>query len=164
MRRADGNFRKYDARPAQAFRRLRKDVARVDIDFGSEFQSGKIVTKEPPSEGAAYTILVPRLDKDGNEVGGVRMPEIDVPLGVFTGWNLRSAAIGNPDQMIAFRGSFFPFPASQLRQRYKSKEDYLTHIREAALQLTERRFALRSDVEKMVGRAGQLWDAVEAQR
>jgi hypothetical protein len=121
------------------------------LDFGSE----------PPKEGATYTVLLPQVDRDGNELGGVRMPELDVPLGIYTGWNLRAPSIGSPDRMIAFIGSFFPY--SDAQKRYESKDAYLNRVREAAGALVARRFALQADVDKMVGRAGELWDAVAHQ-
>jgi hypothetical protein len=131
------------------------------LDFGPDFVTKGIVSIEPPKEGAAYPVLLPQVDKDGNEVGGVRMPELDVPLGIYTGWNLRAASIGSPDRMIAFIGSFFPY--ADASRRYASKDAYLTRVREAATALVSRRFALASDIAKMVGRAGELWDAVGQQ-
>lgn len=116
---------------------------------------------EPPKSGAAYPLLVPKVDKDGNEVGGVRMPELDVPLGAYAGWNLRAASIGSPDQMIAFIGSFFQFDAPEIKKRYPSKDAYLASFRKAAEQLAEKRYALRSDVDGMVERGGKLWDATQ---
>ncbi|MEX2581805.1 MAG: alpha/beta hydrolase domain-containing protein, partial [Gemmatimonadota bacterium] len=43
----------------------------------------------PPVEGAEYTVLVGRTDADGNMVGGVRHPNLQAPIGTYTGWNLR---------------------------------------------------------------------------
>lgn len=117
---------------------------------------------EPPKEGAAYPILVPQVDADGNELSGVRMPDIDVPLGAYTGWNLRSESIGSPDRMMAFTGSFFAFTPAQIKERYGTKEAYLTRVREASERLIAKRLALQSDLDKMVERAGQLWDKVAA--
>ena len=56
-------------------------------------------------------------------MGGVRMPEIDVPLGAYAGWNLRAASIGNPDRMIAFIGSYFPFDSAEVKKRYSGQAD-----------------------------------------
>jgi hypothetical protein len=132
------------------------------LDFGPDFLTKGIITIEPPKEGAPYTVLLPQVDGNGNELGGIRMPELEVPLGIYTGWNLRAAAIGSPDRMIAFIGSFFPY--SDVSRRYPTKEAYLGRFRTAADALASRRFALQADVDKMVGRAGELWDAVAAQR
>lgn len=117
-------------------------------------------SSEPPKVGAAYAVLVPKVDRDGNEMGGVRMPELDVPLGAHAGWNLRSPAIGAPDRMIAFIGSYFPFDAAERNRRYASKDAYLTSFRKASESLAGKRYALPSDVDAMVERASQFWDAV----
>ena len=129
------------------------------LDFGADFLTTGIVTAEPPKPGAAYRILVPKVDRAGIEMGGVRMPEIDVPLGAYAGWNLRAASIGNPDRMIAFIGSYFPFDSAEVKKRYSDKQTYLASIRRASESLVSQRYALRADVDKMVERAGQLWDA-----
>jgi hypothetical protein len=134
-------------------------VPRV-LDFGSSFPTKGIVEAEPPKEGASYSVLMPQVDRDGNETGGIRLPELEVPLGFYTGWNLRDASTGSPDQMIAFTGSFFPFDLAKIRQRYKSREAYLADVREAGQKLTSKRLVLESDLAKIVERSAQLWDEV----
>jgi hypothetical protein len=52
----------------------------------------------PPTEGAEYTVLVGRVDADGNMVDGVRHPDLAVPIGTFTGWNLRRDGFGEGGQ------------------------------------------------------------------
>ena len=94
------------------------------LDFGPELESKGIVSIEPPKEGRAYTIRVPQVDADGNELGGVRVPELEVPLGIYTGWNLRALSIGSPDHMVAFIGSFFPFGKAAISTRYADKQGY----------------------------------------
>jgi hypothetical protein len=135
-------------------------VPRV-LDFGPEFLSKGIITIEPPREGDAYSVLVPQMDKDGNERAGVHLPELQAPLGVYTGWNLRTESIGAPDRMIAFIGSFFPFAPGQVKQRYGTKAAYIERIRQAADQLADRRLVLKSDVPSIGDRAAQLWDALK---
>lgn len=130
------------------------------LDFGPEFSAKGIISVEPPKEGAAYTILMPQVDATGNELGGVRMTELDVPLGVYTGWNFRAASIGSSDRMIAFIGSFFPLPDAQRKQG--SKDAYLAHVKTAAETLVSRRLAVDADVPKILARAEELWAAVPA--
>jgi hypothetical protein len=132
------------------------------LDFGPDFVAKGIISIEPPKEGAEYSVLLPQVDGDGNELGGIRMPELDVPLGIYTGWNMRASSIGSPDRMIAFIGSFFPY--SDVSRRYATKDAYLSRFRAAAGALASRRFALQADIDKMVETAGELWDAVAAQR
>ena len=112
---------------------------------------------EPPKMGPPYPTLVPQVDADGNEIAGIRMPLIQVPLGANTGWNLRDASIGAPDQMYSMVGSFFPFPASEIERRYTGKSGYLDKIRAAAENLAARRFLLAEDVQPIVERAATAW-------
>ena len=41
--------------------------------------------------GEAYPCSVSAVDNDGNEVAGIRLPEVAVPLDTHTGWNLSGA-------------------------------------------------------------------------
>ena len=44
-------------------------------------------TKVPPQpKGPRYVTLVPQVDRDGNDLGGIRLPHLQAPLGTFTGW------------------------------------------------------------------------------
>jgi hypothetical protein len=58
----------------------------------------------PPKVGEAFPALVPQCDQDGIDVGGIRMPEVAVPLATYTGWNLRSPKIGAPEQLFSMQG------------------------------------------------------------
>lgn len=131
------------------------------LNLGTTFLSKGIVTNEPPREGAAYKILVAQVDADGNEVGGVKLPELMVPLGSYSGWNLRTAAIGNPERMTAFTGSFFPFSQAEIRKRYQDKQHYLERFRQACADAAAKRVVLAGDTEKMTANASQLWDELE---
>jgi len=61
--------------------------------------------------GTPLPLLVPQVDQDGNELAGVRLPDITVPLATFTGWNFRKPAIGAPNQLFPLMGSYVVFPA-----------------------------------------------------
>jgi len=82
--------------------------AAVRLDFGPEWANG-IVAIQPPKVGKSFPVLVPQVDADGNERDGVRLPEIDVPLATYTGWNLRDASIGAPGERVSFEGSYIAF-------------------------------------------------------
>jgi hypothetical protein len=127
---------------------------------------------EPPKIGAPYPTLVPQVDLDGNEISGIKMPEIQVPLASYTGWNLRGKNIGAPDELYSMTGSWIRFPLNQterenrkdprpsIEERYKSKRDYLERITAAAQKLVERGFVLDRDVPKLRDRAAKEWDYV----
>ena len=54
--------------------------------------------------------LVSGVDADGNEVDGVVLPEVRVPLGTYTGWPFRSEKAGAPGEIIMMVGAYVPFP------------------------------------------------------
>jgi hypothetical protein len=122
--------------------------------------------------GQPFPILVPQVDADGNETAGLRLPEQSVPLGTYTGWNLRAASIGAPDIMYTQQGSFIPFaktkaerektgdPRLSLEERYGTKEAFLKKVEDAAQPLVRDRVLLARDVPGVVGRASAQWDFV----
>src|SRR5688572_32309091 len=44
---------------------------------------------------SAFAMLVPQVDADGNELAGIRMPELSVPVATYTGWNLFNEKSGD---------------------------------------------------------------------
>jgi len=127
---------------------------------------------EPPKVGPPFPTLIPQVDQDGNETSGIKMPEIAVPLASYTGWNLRSRAIGAPEEMYTFTGSWIPFPLNKaerekrkdprpsIEERYRDQNDYLERITAAARKLVEQGFLLDPDVPKLRERAAKEWDYV----
>jgi hypothetical protein len=123
----------------------------------------------PPKVGAAFPALVPQCDEDGIDLGGIRMPEVAAPLATYTGWNLRSATIGAPDQLFSMQGSWVPFPVDKaqrearhdprvsIEQRYATREAYLALVRASARQLVKDGFLLEADVEPVVERSAVEW-------
>ena len=114
--------------------------------------------------------LVPQVDGDGNELAGIRVPEVSVPLATTTGWNFRAERIGNPSTIYALLGSYMPFartraerearhdPRPSVEERYRTRDDYLERIRAAADALVKDRFLLAEDVEDVVQRATRHWE------
>jgi len=141
-------------------------------DYGEEFRSAGIVTIEPPKVGSAFPMRLPQVDADGNDTAGIRMPATAVPLATYTGWNLRSAAIGAPDELYSMVGSFIPFartkaervksgdPRLSVEERYASKQAYLDQVEAAAHGLVQERYLLERDVASVVARASAEWDFV----
>jgi hypothetical protein len=142
------------------------------LDFGPDFRTKGIETIEPPKIGLSYPILIPQVDRDGNETAGIRLPELAVPLATYTGWNLRDANIGAPEAIQSMVGSFIPFPKTKaereqsgdtrlsIEERYSSRADYLTKIEAAAKPLVDQRLLLDRDVEKVKEKAGARWDSL----
>ncbi len=127
---------------------------------------------EPPKIAPPYPTLVPQVDQDGNETSGIKMPEVQVPLASYTGWNLRSKAIGAPEELYSMVGSWIAFPVNKLErekrkdprmsidERYPSKSDYLERIAAAAQKLVDAGFLLDQDVPTLRDRAAKEWDYV----
>ena len=114
-----------------------------------------IIGRWPLVAGAPYPAFVAAVDDDGNEVGGVRVPEIEAPLAVFTGWNPRRPIEGLPDVLYEFLGSRLPFPPDRpsLGDRYPDEATYEAAARAAAEALAVDRLLLDVDVERAVDAA-----------
>ena len=140
--------------------------------FTSQIQ---IFMFEPPQVGQAFRVLVPQSDSDGNDLGGVRLPELQVPLATYTGWNLRDPSIGAPEQRVSFVGSWIPLaktaeerkasgdPRRSVAERYKSQKKYMEKFEQAAKKLIERRFLLQEDLPAILERGKLEWKVIAEQ-
>ena len=127
----------------------------------------------PPLYGDAYTVLVGRIDADGNMVDGLRHPNLMAPIGTHTGWNLRRAGFGEGGQ-CAGTGSFIPFAAAEadretagdprpsFEARYPTHAAYVQAVSAAADKLVGERLLLPGDADAIVelarGSAGTTQD------
>ncbi len=142
------------------------------VNYGEEFRTAGIVTTEPPQVGKPFAMRVPQVDADGNETAGIRLPATSVPLATYTGWNLRKAEIGAPDELYSMAGSFIPFartkaerlksgdPRLSVEERYSGKQAYLDKVDAAARGLAKDGYLLDRDVPLVVERASAEWDLV----
>jgi hypothetical protein len=145
------------------------------LDFGWQWKSG-IVSNEPPGVGRPFAVLVPQTDVDGNDLGGVRLPELQAPLATYTGWNLRDPSIGASDMRLSFLGSFIPLartasdrekfgdPRLSVAERYASREQYMGKFAEAAMNLIHGRFLLREDLAAVLERGQREWSEIAGQK
>jgi Alpha/beta hydrolase domain len=139
------------------------------LDFGPEWAEGR-VTVEPPRLGAAFTSLVPAVDEAGNDRGGIRLPQIAVPLATHTGWNYRAAAIGAPDRLASEIGAYRPLARTAaereargdsrpaIDERYQNRDVYLGRIAQAAVSLVRDGYLLAEDVPDLITQAAAHWD------
>jgi len=146
------------------------------LDFGPDFRSRAIVSIEPPKVGKPFPTLVSQVDQDGNEVAGIRLPAIQVPLATYTGWNLRAPGLGAPDELYSMVGSFVPFTRSKaersmegdrrlsIEERYPSRSAYLEKVKAAADLLAREGYLLEPDLADIVSRAGIEWDYLHESR
>ena len=113
--------------------------------------------------------LVPQVDRDGNDLGGIRDPEVAAPLATTTGWNFRDRSIGNPQDIYQLLGSYVPFartraarradadPRLSIEERYKDLDDYLQRVRWSAMDLIAKRYLLAEDLDFILERATRHW-------
>jgi hypothetical protein len=119
---------------------------------------------------SALPFLVPQVNEDGNELGGIAVADVAVPLGTSTGWNFRSKASGNPGDIVPLLGSFVPFAKSRaerertgdlrpsIEERYRSRDDYLSRVKNVVAELHRRRYVLQEDIDVILSRAATRWD------
>ena len=125
-----------------------------------------------PLNSHPLPFLVAKVDADGNELGGVRMPELQVPIATYTGWNFRSEKIGQPDEILPVTGIFQPFPVTKadrertkdprksIEERYASRAAYLKQVEDAARKMVGERLVLEEDVKGIVEASAKRWDEV----
>ena len=129
-------------------------------DLGNQFTAPKL------------PFLVPATDADGNDKGGIRYPEISVPLATYTGWNFRDPSTGSPSELVPLQGSFFPFPLTKadreksgdprlsIAERYPSRDAYLAKVKAAADKLVQEKYLLAEDEPALVAHEALVWDTL----
>jgi len=142
------------------------------MDYGPDFASKGIITNEPPKLGPLYTTLVPQVNADGNDTGGVALPFVAVPLGTYTGWNYALPRHESFHYLGGLIGSFQPFAKtksdrqqagdarSSIEERYTDRSDYLDKVHAATLQLVARKLIRPEDVFAIEKESAATWDAV----
>ena len=137
-------------------------TTRYHLDFGEDIDSG-IASNYPPSVAGrpAYPIFVSKVDEDGNEVAGVRLPEVEAPVATTTGWALRRAGFSE-NEGCESNGQHIPFavtkaervasgdPRLSLEERYKNHDGYVQAVTKAAWKLKKQRFLLPADVQQYI--------------
>jgi hypothetical protein len=131
------------------------------LDFGSQFPQG-VLSKLPPAvTPGAYPVFVPATDADGNDVAGIRLPEIAVPLATYSGWNVRDADHAG-DDMCNVSGQRIELPATEadrrtagdprrsIEERYPTRAHYVARVALASVELADERLLLPEDVRRYV--------------
>jgi hypothetical protein len=143
------------------------DLSSIGISYPAGLYNPLVVTKYStggipfPDLSKTYTVLVSKTDSDGNELAGVRVPEVVVPLATYTSWNIRTTDHA-PGDGGYYLGSTFVFastkaeriasgdPRPSLEERYSSKADYVSKVQAAAEALVQQRLLLQEDVQVYV--------------
>lgn len=133
------------------------------LDFGPEADRG-ILTVLPPGVTSPYPAFVPKTDADGNDIAGIRFPEIEVPIATYTGWAVRAADHAGNDLCDA-AGQRIPFqwtkatrvaqgdPRLSIEERYDGHDSYVAAVTGAARALQRDRLLLEEDVERSIAEA-----------
>ncbi|MBU8869595.1 MAG: tetratricopeptide repeat protein [Gemmatimonadales bacterium] len=129
------------------------------LDPGRRWKTEGIADHVPPLTGPRYVCLVPQVDADGNEIAGVRLPEIEVPLATFCGWKLRRPGFSN--SLSRNNGRVLPLAIDtatreaggdgrlSIAERYATPEDYLSRAKTSLAQLLADRLILPIDHDRM---------------
>jgi Alpha/beta hydrolase domain len=150
-------------------------TTRYLLDYGSNFYETGIATVNPPvitppyqdnpANGPIYPSFVPKTDRDGNDIAGVRLPDVTVPLATYTGWALRSGVWANDGCEAA--GQFIPFartkaerlvsgdPRPSVEERYPSFDKYYNQVRRAVDNMVKDRLMLCEDADDQIERLVQ---------
>lgn len=139
----------------------------LDYDFGPQFNyvdGTGIQTVVPPVIKRVIKLKVPRVDADGNELGGVPVVLRDAPLGTYLGWNITAAGF-HKGQICNYAGGMVPFaktkaerlasadPRPSLEERYGNHEGYVKAVDAAAHKAVEAGFLLEADQKNLVAAA-----------
>ena len=144
------------------------------LDFGPRWKDG-FIDVEPPNLGRPFTVLVPRVDRFGNDAAGVRSIELRVPLASYLPWRLRTGLPSGIDRLVSFTGTFVPLSRTEqertssgdarpsLEGLYASREAFLAQVDAAASALVKERFLLEQDVTAARQRMADTWDFIARQ-
>ena len=118
--------------------------------------------EDNPANGPIYPSFIPKTDSDGNDIAGVRLADVTVPLATYTGWALRSGVWANDG--CESSGQYIPFaetlaerigsgdPRPSLEERYSSLDDYVSQVEDALRQMVRERLLLSEDFDAELGR------------
>ena len=134
----------------------------IDYDWGPEFNpidGSGVASHAPPPIRQVLPMFAPKVDADGNELGGVPVVLLDAPLGTYLGWNITAAGARpfHAGQICNYMGGMIPFarteqerranqdPRLSLQERYGSHEGYVQAVRQAVVRAQASGFLLPDD-------------------
>jgi Alpha/beta hydrolase domain len=134
-------------------------------DFGPKFDQGILTILPPKLIDTPYQVFVPKTDADGNDIAGIRVPDVAVPIATYTGWALRASAAGDPVPIVDgcdASGQRIPFaetknerlatgdPRLSLQERYTDHVAYVNLVTATARRLERERLLLDQDVQNYI--------------
>jgi len=139
----------------------------LDYDWGPDFNyvdGSGVPSKVPPAIKHVIRMKVPRVDADGNELGGVPVVLRDAPLGTYLGWNVVAEGF-HKGKICNYAGGMVPFaqtraermangdPRLSLEERYKTHDGYVEAVKGAAAKAVTAGFLLQPDADAVVAQA-----------
>ncbi|HEV8725347.1 MAG TPA: alpha/beta hydrolase domain-containing protein [Candidatus Binatia bacterium] len=132
-------------------------------NYGPDFDDRGIMSVFPPEavKGKEYPVQVPQVDADGNDMGGVRYPDMQVPLGTYLGWALRKAGFAE-GELLSTNGCIVTFartkaereknrdPRLSVEERYTSHQAYIEAVKHAVEELVKEGLMLREDGDRYI--------------
>ena len=136
--------------------------------YGTTDQEGRYELRFTPERNGAMvgthrvqiTTYRYESDDDGNEIAGIAMPDVTVPIATHGGWNPRHPDTGAPTQILDYVGSTVPFSGPKLAARYRDEDAYLSEVRAAAERLVAERYLLADDIDLCVRIARRRYRAI----
>jgi len=139
----------------------------LDYDWGPAFNPADgsgVASHAPPPIRQVLPMLAPRVDADGNELGGVPVVLLEAPLGTYLGWNITAGGARpfHQGQICNYVGGMLPFartaqerhasgdPRLSLQERYGSHEGYVAAVRKAAEKAQAQGFLLAEDAARLI--------------
>jgi hypothetical protein len=144
----------------------------IDYEWGPKFNAvdaSGVVSIAPPPIRQVLNMYAPKVDADGNELGGVPVVLLDSPLGTYLGWNVTAngARPFHAGQICNYMGGMIPFarteserrasadPRPSLEERYGSHAGYVAVVRKAAARAQAEGFLLKDDADALIRAADE---------
>ncbi|RVU05785.1 hypothetical protein EOE18_07330 [Novosphingobium umbonatum] len=139
----------------------------ITYDFGAGYRTqdvSGILTRQPPRLTGTLSQRVPRVNADGNETSGIPAVALQVPLGTYTGWNVKAGGYG-AGSGCGFAGGFIPFarskverlaahdPRLSLEERYGTHAGFVQAVRQAVARQKAQGWLFEADGERLIAQA-----------
>ena len=139
----------------------------LDYDWGPDFRAADgsgIASNAPPPIRQVLPMWAPRVDADGNELGGVPVALLGAPLGTYLGWNITAGGARpfHQGQICNYVGGMIPFartaaertatgdPRPSLQERYGSHDGYVQALQRSAERAVAEGFLLPEDAAELI--------------
>jgi hypothetical protein len=142
------------------------------LDLGPDTARGIARLPAEAETGAPYPSFASAVDADGNELAGIRVPDVSVPVATHTGWVPRHPDTGGAGQLLDMMGTTLPFPTTArdrrergdprpaIAERYADRDDYLAQVYQAARELAAAGYIVEEDIDLAVELAAKRYDVL----